>query len=198
MKKIILYSVFACLSTSLAAQSMKTNLYDLVKKLIPDSNGYENVGDWAVGKPKKFPVKWKEDRLVMSEDTSINFYRMGTADITINGEQLPGAAGAVIWNIMLKGPRSGYSSFSIVSSLSKALLNKYTLDSLFKDRDYKAKIIKKCDAKPMSGYYFYEVKLPKKDIAFIKTSWVNANGLVAVRIDCYDSYSKYAAKLNCP
>lgn len=50
-----------------------------------DSTGYENVGDWAVGTPKKYPVKWKADRIEMSDDTSINFFRTGAADVTIKG-----------------------------------------------------------------------------------------------------------------
>ncbi len=197
MKKIILYIVLGFISSSISAQSVKTELYELVKKLIPDSTGYENVGDWGVGKPKKFPIKFKEDRLIMSEDTSINFYRMGTADITINGNTIINAGSPVKWNIMLKGPRMGYGSFSIISTPSKELLNKYTIDSLFKNKSYKAKLIKKCDSKPLAGYYYYEIKLPKKDIFFIKTSWVIVNGLAAIRIDGYDNWSKYAVKLVC-
>ena len=192
MQKIILYFLFGCFTTTSLAQPVKTALYDLVKKLIPDSTGYENVGDWAVGKPKKFPVKWKEDRLIMSEDTSINFYRMGNVDISSPANT------DVKWNIMLKGPRMGYTSFSIISTLSKDLINQYSLDSLFKNKSYKAKLIKKCNTKPVAGYYYYELKLPKKDIAFIKTSWVLVNGNAALRIDCYDNRSKYAVKLNCP
>lgn len=197
MKKIVLQLFFACLIQTVSAQSAKTELYDLVKKLLTDSTGYENVGNWAVGKPKMFPVRWKEDRLIMSEDTSINFYRMGTVDIVINGQQMMGTNASVKWNIMLKGPRMGYSSFIIISSASKDLMGKYTLDSLFGKKNYKVKLLKKCDAKPIAGYYYYELKIPKKDIAYIKTSWVNANGLAMVRIDCYDSYSKYAVKLDC-
>lgn len=198
MKKITLYFIFGCFSSSITAQVVKTELYELVKKLVTDSTGYENVGDWGVGRPKKFPIKFKEDRLIMSEDTSINFYRMGTADITINGNTIINAGSPVKWNVMLKGPRMGYGSFSIISTPSKELINKYTLDSLFKNKSYKAKLLKKCDTKPLAGYYYYEVKFLKKDIAFIKTSWVKVNGLAAVRIDCYDNYSKYAVKFNCP
>ncbi len=198
MKKVISYLIFTFFIVTASAQPVKTELSDLIYKLITDSTGYENIGDWAVGKPKKFPVKWKEDRIIMSEDTSINFYRMGTADITINGKTMMNAGVPVKWNVMLKGPRMGYGSFSIISTSSKELMYKYMLDSLFKNKNYKAKLIKKCDSKPFAGYYYYEVRFPKKDIAFIKTSWILVNGLAAIRIDCYDNWSKYAVKLNCP
>ncbi len=76
MKKLLLYIILTCSIVTASAQSTKTELYDLIKKLLYDSTGYENVGDWAVGQPKKFPVKWKADKIEMSEDTSINFYRL--------------------------------------------------------------------------------------------------------------------------
>lgn len=171
----------------------KTELYDLIKKLLYDSTGYSNVGDWN----KKFPIKWKDDRVIMSDDTAINFYRSGTVDMTINEKVFMQDGQPVKWSIMLKGPRSGYSSFSIVSSLSKEMQPKYTIDSLFGNKPYKAKLLKRCDAKTLNGYYYYEVKLPKKDIAFIKFSWISVNGNSALRIDCFDDWSKYAVKLDC-
>ncbi len=198
MKQLILYSLISCLSLSATAQSPKTELYDLIKKLLYDSTGYENVGDWAVGQPKKFPVKWKADRIEMSDDTSINFYRMGAAEITVKGQSFMQAGLPVKWNIMLKGPRMGYTSFSIISSLSAEIKPIFNLDSVFGKKPFKVKLFKSCDAKTLAGYYYYELKLPKKDIAFIKLSWLSVNGNTAMRIDCYDSWSKYAVKLDCP
>jgi hypothetical protein len=199
MKKFILLILIACSANIVTAQTTKVELYDLIKKLITDSTGYENIGDWGVGKPTKFPVKWKADRIEMSEDTAINFFRMGTADITINGKTFMQAGQPVKWSIMLKGPRMGYGSFSIVSApLSSDMQPKYNIDSVFGKKAFKAKLIKSCDAKTISGYYYYELKLPKKDIAYLKLSWVSVNGASALRIDCFDNYSKYAAKLDCP
>jgi hypothetical protein len=180
-----------------SAQSTRTELYDLIKKLLYDSTGYENVGDWAVGQPKKFPVKWKADRIEMSEDTSINFYRMGTADIAVKGRSYKQAGQPVKWNIMLKGPRMGYSSFSIISSPSTEIQTAYTLDSIFGKKPFTAKLLQRCDSKTLAGFYYYELKLPKKDVAFIKLSWISLNGNTAIRIDCFDSWSRYAVKLDC-
>ncbi len=198
MRKFILYLLFACSTLTATAQSTKTELYDLIKKLLYDSTGYENVGDWAVGRPKKFPVKWNEDRIIMSEDTSINFYRMGTADITMKGRSFMKAGQPVKWNVMLKGPRMGYTSFSIISSPSEELQPKYIIDSMFGKKPFIVKLLKSCDTKTLAGYYYYELKLPKKDLAFIKLSWLSVNGNTAIRIDCYDNWSKYAVKLDCP
>jgi hypothetical protein len=199
MKKLFLFIVIGCSSLTASAQSTKTELYDLIKKLLTDSTGYDNIGDWSVGKSKKFPVQWKDDKLEMSADTSINFYRMGTVDISLKGRSFMQAGQPVKWNIMLKGPRSGYSSFSIVSSpLSSEIQPKYNLDSVFGKKPFAAKLIKSCDSKALAGFYYYELKLPKKDIAFLKLSWVSVNGNGAIRIDCFDNFSQYAAKLECP
>jgi hypothetical protein len=199
MKKLLLLITICCGAITVPAQSVKTELYDLIKKLLVDSSGYENVGDWAVGSPKKFPVKWKADKIEMSDDTAINFFRMGTAEITIKGKTFMQAGQPVKWSLMLKGPRSGYTSFSMVSSpLSSEMQPKYTLDSIFGKTKYVAKLLKSCDNKNLAGFYFYELKLPKKDIVYIRVSWVSVNGNTALRIDGYDGYSKYAAKLDCP
>lgn len=198
MKYILLSLINCFILTFVSAQPTKVELYNLVKNIITDSTGYENVGDWAVGKPKKFAVKWKEDRIIMSEDTSINFYRMGTADITVKGKSFAYSGQPVKWNVMLKGPRMGYTSFSIISTLPTAEMKAgFNIDSVFGNKPFKAKLIKSCE-KTLSGYYYYEVKIPKKDIAYIKFSWLTINGNTAMRIDCYDGWSKYAVKLDCP
>jgi hypothetical protein len=198
MKKFILFTMIACCGFTAVAQSPKIELYDLIKKLLTDSTGYENVGEWPVSEPKKIPIKWKEDRVIMSEDTSINFYRSGTVNISINGKTFMQAGQPVKWNIMLKGPRMGYTNFSIISSPpSNSVHPKYTPDSLFGKKPFTAKLIRSCDTKSYAGYYYYELKLPKKDIAYLKISWITVNDNSAVRIDCYDAFSKYAVKLEC-
>lgn len=198
MKTFVLLFIVCSMATTTYSQAPKVEFYDLIKKLLYDSTGYDNVGDWAVGQPKKYPVKWKADQIEMSEDTSINFYRQGEADITLQGRGFMQADKPLKWNIMLKGPRMGYGFFSIISGNSNTLHSKYTIDSLFGKKPFKAKLLKSCDAKELMGFYYYEIKLPKKDVTFLKCSWLSNNGSTAIRIDVYDSYYKYAAKLNCP
>jgi hypothetical protein len=197
MKKIILLLIITSCCQVLYSQSTTIELRALIEKLVYDSTGYENVGNWDVANSKKIPVKWKTPGVEMSDDTSINFFRSGTLAIIMNGKTFMQAGTPVKWSIMLKGPRMGYTSFSIVSSPSKELVSKYTIDSLFDKTKYHSRLLKSCETNPVTGFYYYELKLPKKDIAFIKISWISVNGNNAVRIDCYDSYSKYAVKLNC-
>lgn len=197
MKKLTLSIFLSGITIMVAAQSNKTSMYDFIKMLLYDSTGFENVGDWQIGENKKFPVMWKDDRIIMSDDTSINFYRRGIADIVLNNRSLKQAGQPVKWNIMLKGARSGYSSFSMLSSPSNEIQPKWSVDSLFGNKPFKAKLLKSCDTKPLMGYYYYEVKVPKKDILYLKISWLTMNGNTALRIDGYDSWSKYAVKLEC-
>lgn len=197
MKKLLLIICISCCCPALQAQSVKTDIYDLIKKLLTDSSGYPNVGDWDVSVSNKIPIKWKGDRLEMSDDTSINFFMLGTIDLAINGRSFTQNNQPVKWSIMLKGPRMGYTNFSIVSSPSGSMQPKYNIDSLFGKKNFKSKLIKGCDAKPLTGFYFYEIKLPKKDLYFIKISWITVNGNTALRIDCFDERSRYAAKLDC-
>jgi len=104
------------------------------------------------------------------------------------------------WNIMLKGPRGRlyifqYYKFSVMPKICSQ--NIYW--TVYEQKELCSKIAKKAViAKQISGYYYYELKLPKKDIAYLRLSWVSVNGNTAVRVDCYDEWSKYAVKLECP
>ena len=197
MKAFILILAIS-FSLSATAQTNKIELYDLVKSFIPDSTGYENVGDWAVGSPKTFNVKWDEDALKMSDDTSINFFRKGSAYVTINGKIFSYDHKPLNWSVWLQGPRMGYTSFSISSfRMTEGIKARSTIDSIFGKKPFTAKLLKSCDANFSKGYYFYELKLPKKDIAYLLLNWVAMNDKTFLQIDCFDSYSKYAAKLDC-
>lgn len=92
----------------------------------------------------------------------------------------------------------GYTSFSIISSPTAEMQPKYNIDGLFDNKPFTARLIKSCDTKNMAGYNYYELKLPRKDLSFLKISWLSVNGKTALRIDCYDNWSKYAVKLYCP
>lgn len=197
MRRFFLLLALGAFFSSVSTQTSKVEMYDLLKKLLYDSTGYTNVGNWAVGRPKTYPVKWKADRIEMSNDTSINFYRQGTADITIKGKRFVNGGKPLTWNVLLKGPRMGYASFSIVSAASTELQPKMVIDSLLGKQPFKATLLKSCDKDPLTGFYYYAVKLPKKDLAYLRLSWITINGATAVRVDGYDSWSQYAAKLSC-
>ena len=184
-------------SKLVATPNKTVEIYDLIKKLWMDSTGYSEVGDWAVGNPKKFPVKWNEDRIIMSEDTSINFYRLGSANVTVGGKSFLHDGKPVAWNVMIKGPRMGYTSLSIISSPSKDFTTLTFIDSLFAGKSFKAELLKSCTNKKNMGFYYYKLKLPKKDFIYLKLSWITVNGITALSIDGYLDWTNYAAKLDC-
>jgi hypothetical protein len=183
-------------STSAFCQPKKVELFDLVKKLVQDSTGYETTGDWAVGHPSAYPVQWQADRIEMSDDEKINFFRKGTANITVNGATYLNMNKPVKWDVMLKGPRMGFSSFSIQSASHKSIAVKMTIDSIFGKKPYNFRLLKACSGEA-SGFYYYEVKMPKKVMAWIKISWACSAGNCRLSLDGYDDWSKQYADLDC-
>jgi len=136
----------------------------------------------------------------MSDDTSINFF---LEKVPLTSQLKAGAlrkgGQPIKWDVMLKGPRMGYGTFSIISSpLSNEMQPKYNLDSIFGKKPFTARLLKSRDSKTLAGYYYYELKRPKKGLVFLKLSWVCVNGSKAIRIDCFDNYSRYTVKLDCP
>jgi hypothetical protein len=113
---ILLFAVFGSL-TSFCQK--KVELFDLVKKLVQDSSEFSDVGDWAVGSPSTYRVKWQSDRIIMSDDIKINFFRKGSADISVKGITPANPSKPMKWNVMLMGPRSGFTSFIITSPEKK-------------------------------------------------------------------------------
>ena len=195
MRSIFIVLILAASSVSFS-QTRGTELSTLITKLITDSTGFENVGDWAIGNATKYPVTWKTD-LVMSDDPSINFYRSGLSSIVYKGKTLLNAMNRPMpWEVMLKGPRMGYSSYTIISGAS-AELNDFSIESLFPDGSVQSKLIKSCNTSGVL-FNFYEVKVPGKDLHFLKISRAEKNGTTAIRIDGYDAFAMKDAKLDCP
>lgn len=195
MRSIFIVLILATSSISFS-QTRGTELSTLITKLITDSTGFENVGDWAIGNATKYPVTWKTD-LVMSDDPSINFYRSGLSSIVYKGKTLLNAINRPMpWEVMLKGPRMGYSSYTIISGAS-AELNDFSIESLFPDGSVQSKLIKSCNTSGVL-FDFYEVKVPGKDLHFLKISRAEKNGTTAIRIDGYDAFAMKDAKLDCP
>jgi len=196
-KAILLFSLFVFSFYSFS-QTKKVALFDLVKKLVQDSTPYASVGDWAVGKPNTYPVKWKADKVEMSDDLSINFFRTGTADITVNNKYYFPENKDDKWMVMLKGPRSGFSSFTITSPLTKDVSPKTVIDSLLGSKDITYKMLQLCNKKDISGFTYYKVNIIKKVTAWLKISYNCKNGACIITLDCYDDWSKQYANLVCP
>jgi len=194
----VLHVVAFLLITSVGfAQTKKVELFDLMKLLIQDTSEYSMIGDWAVSTPSKYPVKWETSGINMSDDININFYRNGKANIAINGKTFMTQNKPMAWKIMLRGPRMGFTNFTITSAANAGLQTKKTIDSLFANKKFDYKLLKDCSKNPAAGFYFYQVKIPKKVTAWIKVSWVGTGDNCIIQLDCYDEGSKNLANLNC-
>jgi hypothetical protein len=186
-----LFSIFLFAFVHVSGQTKKSDLFNLIKKISLDSSRYESVGDWSISKTSAYPIKWQSDRLEMSDDLKINFFRKGTTKISINGNK------PYAWTIMLKGARAGYSSFSIISPNLTDIKTKISLDSLFGKNQYTYTLLQNCSSNPVKGFYFYQLNIPKKIMTWLKLSWVCNSASCVLTLDIYDSWSKQYADLNC-
>lgn len=192
MKNIVISFILLITTFSAFSQAKKTELYDLVKNFVADSTLYASPGDWAVGLPATYPVQWKTDRIEMSDDIKINFFRKGTVYITVNGSKP--AKG----NIMLRGPRSGFNSFNISLPAYKIGNVKPTIDNLFGKKLYTYKLLQSCNTNSATGFSYYQLLIPKKVISFLKLAWSCKDESCVLNLDCYDDWSKQYAELTCP
>lgn len=193
------YATFLLLIISIVSYSQKqVELFNLVKAFIPDSSEYSAVGNWAVGKPTTYPVKWENDRVTMSDDMTINFYRKGTANISINRAPLLVSGKPMLWNVMIKGPRAGFSSFTIKSAPHKSFKPKAEIDSLLFNSNYTFKLLKACSKNENSGFYYYKLNIPGKEVYFLKASWTCNGSACSLTFDGYDDWSRKDAVLTCP
>lgn len=184
-------------SATCFSQLKKIELFRLVNKLVQDSSADDTPGDWAVGSPSVYPIKWKSDMIEMSDDMKINFFRKGTVNISINNVVYTNQNIPMNWNLMLKGPRMGFTSFSIESAPHKNIKARTSIDSLFGKNLYSYKLLQDCSSSSTSGFYYYQFKIPKKVMAWMKVSWKCVSGNCSIGLDLYDGWSKQYADLAC-
>lgn len=182
------------------SQLKKVELYDLVRKMAPDS-GLGMVGDWAVGSPAAYPIKWKSDRIEMSDDIKINFFRTGMATIAVKGKILQNTRQQVCrWTLMLRGPRAGFTNYALNSEPIagwRISTDGVLIDSLLGNKPCTAKLLKACNLNASSGFNYYQLKLPKKDPLWVKLAWIVSNGACSINLDVYDEFSKTNAAVEC-
>lgn len=197
MKIIVSSIVLLLLATFAFSQTKKTELYNLVKVFVQDTSEYETVGDWSANETDAKTVKWTSDHLEMSDDMKINFFMKGLALITLNGKTYSDENNPAKWNVMLRGPRAGYTNFNITSPVLTKMKVKPNIDSLLGSNPLTKILLKKCEINPAKGFYYYQIKLPGKVTSWMKIAWDCNNSGCTISIDCYDSWSKQYANLNC-
>ena len=194
MRKLFHSVLFFCLSINLYPQSKTISLYDFMYKLAPDS-GKHATGDWSVGKPAFVSIKWKNNRIEMSEDMKINFFREGAITLSVNGVVYQNMQNKPIgWYLMLRGPRSGFTNY-LIMGMGNNSFKPMLIDSLLGKKRYTYQLLKTCSG--TQGFYYYQLKFPKKDPLWMKLSWMYGNSGVTLRIEVYDDGSKSFADLNC-
>ncbi len=190
MKIIPLIAIILIIGLAANAQPKKPELYDLIVRLLPAGQEEGAVGDWSVSKPNAFGVKWQDEGIKMSDDLKINFYRRGTIDLATAGATAK-------WKIMLKGARSGFSSFSLTSPVLTNTHSPIKLDALLGKHNYVSKVLQNCHDGAGSGFAYYQLQIPGKGPEWVKISWNCSSAGCSFNIDCYDDFSKQYAELQC-
>jgi hypothetical protein len=189
MKQILTIVLIAGIVSSALSQTKPVSLYTLVKAMALDS--ISDMGEWDLGSPKASPIKWDAENIMMSDDLKINFYRTGVATVLIMGHPYP-------WKTMIYGPRSGFMSFMITGPVIKEWRGKPNMDSLLGKNAYTLKLLKSCDKQEASGFYFYEIKIPKKKIFWAKLNYSCSTAGCTTRLAHFDAETKQELKLDCP
>ena len=195
MKALISLTAFLFIFIGTNGQTKKIELSDLLKTLIPDSSEYGGMGDWNMKKPDGQTLKWTSDHLEMSDDMSINFFFYVLALVTIKSQNRNAVSPK--WSLMFRGPRMGFDNFNLTSPYLSGFSEPPVLDSLLFPNNYKSTLLKTCKPSGISGFYWYQIIFPKKIIAYIRLAWEKKDNQYKLIIDCYDSFSKQYAHLNC-
>jgi hypothetical protein len=160
-----------------ASKTYSIELYDLIKLFTPDKKLDYNLYDWKTGANNK-SVIWLTSGVEMGEH---EFYREGEAIVSINGkvlECLENASQPCKWDIVLHGVRNGYLSFDI-SSVTSQELEQLTIDQLFKNRKFEAKIITYDDFSKT-----YKVTFPNKKTIEMKIQYSCGSAGCSLTITC--------------
>lgn len=180
---------------SMKAQTIPTELQKLVTSFIADESEDAVVGDWAVGEPSKYDVKWSTDKLESGNDPNFSFFRNGMTSAYYRGKTLLNSQKPISWAVTLRGPKEGYTSYSIASSPSSEL-NDFSIESIFSKDAGTWNLLSSCD-EAGKKFRFYEVHLPGKTVHYIKISLIPRSTATAIRIDGYDAGSKELASTDC-
>ena len=158
----------------------KTNsieLYDLINLFTPDKKLDYNLYDWKTQANNK-SINWLTSGVEMGEH---EFYREGEAIVSINGkvlECLEKTTQPCKWGIVLDGVRNGYTSFEI-SSVTSQELEQLTIDQLFKNRKFEAKIVTYDDFSTT-----YKVTFPNKKPVEMKIQYSCGSAGCSLTIIC--------------
>ena len=166
MKTIYLlaFSFIACIAT---AQTTKTDAYDILLKLIPNTG---KPATWQSAKEAtKGLVKWTQPNPTKQ---IIGYNIIGAAKIDYNNQPIKCNGTACETSISLNGPgNKGYDEIEF--NVPPDGLPAVQLEKLFGKKPYKAKILKK-ELDGVGGLMYYEVQFPGKPLVWIQVSTIPA------------------------
>ncbi len=160
MKKILFVFLLSSLGLISKAQTTSTDLYDLLKMLVPDSASTTLTCDWKKGNSPAGIIKWES---LTPKKNQVEYYKSGAIKL-VSPDQKPDDA-----SIYLSGATlSGYAEIQISMEPPpmEDEMQTYKMEKLLGKKPAKIKLIKE-DGEGFPMYY-YEVKFPgKKPVWFI-------------------------------
>ncbi len=192
MRKFSLLLLLMAAGNMSRAQTIPTELQKLIISFIPAEG---SLASWGVGNPSMYDVKWSADKVESSDDPSINFYRNGMTSAYYRGKTLLNSQKPISWAVSIKGPKDGFTNYSIVSSPSSEL-NNFSIESIFTNDAATWTLLQSCDEEGRK-FRFYEVRVPGKDVHYLRIQLIPRSSATAIRIDGYDAASKDNADLGC-
>lgn len=164
-------------ASELTSKTYPIELYDLIYLFTPDQKLDYNLYDWKT-EANNQSINWLTSGVNMGEH---EFYREGEAIVSINGkvlECLENTSQPCKWDIVLRGVRNGYLSFDI-SSVTSQELEQLTINQLFKNRKFEAKIITYDDFSKT-----YRVTFPNKKPVEMKIQYSCGSAGCSLTISC--------------
>ncbi|HQX44632.1 MAG TPA: hypothetical protein PK209_08760 [Saprospiraceae bacterium] len=159
MKKFLVLFLLGSVSLMSKAQTTSIDLYDLLKKMVPDSSSTTLSCDWKKGNSPAGLIKWES---ISPKKNQVEYFKNGTLKL-LSHDQKPEDA-----SIFLSGTAlSGYSEIQIsMTPPTEDGIESYKMEKLLGKKPAAIKLIK--DDGGGFPMYYYEVKFPgKKPVWFI-------------------------------
>lgn len=153
-------------------------LYDLINKFTPNRTVDYDLFEWKT-EANNTSINWLTHGVEMGEH---EFYREGETVVSVNGkviECLDRNSYPCKWGFALFGVRGGYTSFEISSVQSQAL-EEMSLNELFKNNKFEAKILKTDELNNKT----YLVKFPHKKSIKMTVNWSCGSAGCSLNVKC--------------
>ena len=153
-------------------------LFDLINLFTPNEKLDYNLYEWET-EANNTSINWLTHGVEMRDH---DFYREGETVVSVNAkviECLDQNSYPCKWGLALYGVRGGYTSFEISSVQSQAL-EEMSLEELFKNNKFEAKILKTDEFNNKT----YLVKFPNKKSIKMTVNWSCGSAGCSLNVKC--------------